>query len=106
MDVRVLSPLTTCGLYPYLQREARRRSLREIQVHDGLGGANGAEFPAEVAVEVLNVPENGISLFTIGFEFALDLAACISESPSQSPDLSAAIGEAKERLAEAFEEAA
>jgi hypothetical protein len=106
MDVRVLRSLTTCGLYPYLNRDRKQIALTETLVHNGLGGANGAEFPAAIAVEVLDVPGNATSLFTIGFEFALGLAARITESPSHSPDLSRAIAEAKERLAEAIEEAA
>jgi hypothetical protein len=44
--------------------------------------------------------------FSIGFEFALDIAAAITEDRAHSPDLSSAIAEAKARIAEVSKEAA
>jgi hypothetical protein len=101
MDKRVLESLATCALYPYLEgRESGSGS------HDGLNDPNGAEFADSVAVTLLGVPQHGETFFSTGFNFALALAGAITEDPAHSPDLKAAIAEAKRMLGEAAREAA
>jgi hypothetical protein len=107
MDVRVLRSLTTCALYPYLEGKSS-----ESGAHDGGKEANGAEFPDDVADTVLGVPHGGAStyhaptFFSIGLDFALEIAAAITDDPAHSPDISVPIAKAKSRIAEAIKEAA
>jgi hypothetical protein len=108
MDIRVIKSLTTCALYPYL--EGRKSGS---DAHDGLDQPNGAEFPDAVAYSVLHLPEAGgaithqaVDFFISGFDFALEVAAAITDDPSHSPNLSAAIANTKARIAQALDGAA
>ena len=93
MDIRVLRSLATCAMYPYLKERS------DAQVHDGLGGANGAEVPEDLAIQLLDVPhDEASSFFADGFTFALQLAAAITDDPAHSPDLEVIITKARESM--------
>jgi hypothetical protein len=107
MDARIIRSLATCALYPYLEGKSSLSGS-----HDGGNDANGAEFPDDVASTVLGVPSGGMStyhaptFFSIGFEFAMEVAAALTDDPAHLPDLAVAIAKAKARIVDAEKEAA
>jgi hypothetical protein len=97
MELPVLKSLATCSLRPHV--EGRTYILTGTD-------ANGAEEPADVADAALDVPAAQSIMFQAGFDFALDVAAAITEDLSHSPDLTSAIAAATARIAEFVKEAA
>lgn len=93
MDIRVLRSLATCAMYPYIKGGS------EGQVHDGVGGANGAEFPEDIAMQLTGVPrDEASSFYAEGFALALQLAAAITDDPGHSPDLQIIVSKARENV--------
>jgi hypothetical protein len=76
------------------------------RIHIQRNRRNGAEYPADIADAILDVPASQSIMFQAGFDFALDVAAAISEDPAHSPDLTSAIATAKARIAEVERDAA
>lgn len=95
MDVRILDALATSALYPYLEGEDSGSDL---------DGTNGAEHPALVADTILGVPRPWSSPFYIGFNFALALAAVITDDPAHLPDLRMLVDDVRGDVREAWEE--
>jgi len=94
MDIRILKSLATCALFPYLPEGADK----DGPVHDGGEYANGAQFPDEVAREILGVTDRttGSIAFSAAFNLAFKLALLILADPLRSPDLERAIAEGRE----------